>query len=490
MKKSRPWLLWAALALLALAAAGSFWAWGRLTREKVPEIEVPDTRVLLARHDPDEVEEIRTVLRSGETWTAVQTSPGILRFAGEGGHALDSAMASMLLSAVATVEARDTLAEDMAALADPPAAFGLDPARERVTVTYSDGSEITLVVGAKAGEGDTPFYFMRVEGRPELFALDVSTAEDLGMEAALLRVLPQPEIQQARISRISVRTAEGERSWALEGGIADPDTADRWFLETPLRYPADGEAMRTLRTNLTNLRLAGFAADDTPEARAAYGLDEPAAVITVEMDAGTTLVAGPNGAAVEKDWPAQTLVFTVGAARDEFVDYLLWDGCIATVSHFLVRGVTETRPLDTLSRYPVLTSLSNLARLTTETGGTRTCYEITRTTQTDENGETVTDETGRPVTVSAVTRDGEAMSWAAFEAAYGRLLLATVSGALPADFAGSEAQAHTRCVFETVTGVVHTLSLSDCDALHDAVWVDGCAAFYLVKGGLAFAPEE
>ena len=102
------------------------------------------------------------------------------------------------------------------------------------------------------------------------------------------------------------------------------------------------------------------------EELAKYGFDQPRAVITVHMAEGTTLVTDEAGSAAERDWPEETLTFTVGSARNELVDYVCFRDTICTVSRFMVSAVTDTVPLDTLTRYPVRTSLSNLKRLTVD----------------------------------------------------------------------------------------------------------------------------
>ena len=50
--------------------------------------------------------------------------------------------------------------------------------------------------------------------------------------------------------------------------------------------------------------------------------------------------------------------------------------------------------------------------------------------------------------------------------------------------------AHTVWTFETVTGVIHTIALSDYDLSHDAVTVDGSAYFYMQKNALTLDVPE
>ena len=480
-RRERPWLRWAALAAAALAVAGTLLALRAVREDQAArdaaELEAAaphDGRVTLSDRSEEAVASVAVTLRGGEAWTLTRAGDGWTVTSGGAAFPADAAVAQAVSYAVGYVEAQERLEADFDSLGESEAAFGLDPARAAVTVRYTDGGELSFRVGDRF-EDETAFYFMRVAGDPALYTLDAGTVSDLTMEAALLRELAQPQLHAARIDRITVETRQGTRAWRLEGEITDADAADRWALIEPLRYPAEGEAISRLEQNLGNLRLGGYVAEATAENLAAYGMNEPAAVITVHMAAGTTLVTEADGAAREQDWPEETVVLTVGAARSEMVDYLCWNGVIGTVSHFLVRAVTETKPEATLTRYPVRVSLSNLRALTVEEpGGTRR-YELTR--PAGENAE------------PAVTLDGAPMDYAAFESRYNRLLLVTVTGRLPEDWHGAEAEAHTRLRFETETGAAHTVSLSNYDALHDAVWVDGEALFYLVKGGMGLGED-
>ena len=493
-KKSRPHLRWVWLILALAVLAGGLTGW--LLAQKTPEepAEHPAEKGLLADYEDSQVRRVEVTFRGGDTWVMTADEAGACLVEAEGQRfEPDRAMARLVIASLGVVEYQEKLTDRLAQTADPTdmELFGLQPPRETVTVSYADGGRLTLYIGEKNADMDVPFYYLQVEGDPALYALDISTAQDLFVTAGMLRPVPQPEIQAARIDRISFRTQEGGCSWELAGEITDPDAADRWQLVEPFVYSAEGEAVANLRKNLVNLRVGGYVAEATPEELAKYGFDQPRAVITVHMAEGTTLVTDEAGSAAERDWPEETLTFTVGSARNELVDYVCFRDTICTVSRFMVSAVTDTVPLDTLTRYPVRTSLSNLKRLTVETAGGRDVYEVTRVEQVAENNELVLDDAGVPVTDNSVTRNGRPADWSAFQQCYGQLLLVTVSGVLPEGWQGEENQCHTRLVFETETGISHAIGLSDFDAFHDAVWVDGHAVFYLVKGGLSLTlPDE
>ena len=83
-------------------------------------------------------------------------------------------------------------------------------------------------------------------------------------------------------------------------------------------------------------------------------------------------------------------------------------------------------------------------------------------------------------------RNGEEISYDMFSAAWDRLLTVTVSGKLPNGYVPGEP--HTRYTIHSVSGAVHTVELSELDAMHDAVTLDGYTLFYLIKGGMTDLP--
>ena len=135
----------------------------------------------------------------------------------------------------------------------------------------------------------------------------------------------------------------------------------------------------------------------------------------------------------------------------------------------------------TMSRFPVMTALGNLKQLTICEGDVVTEYRLTRTEQVAANNALITDEEGHAVYITAVTKDGKPVDFAAFESAYQALTTVTVSGTLSAS--APLPVPHTAYIFTDVDGTVHTVELATFDVLHDAVIVNGHAAFYLIKDG-------
>ena len=422
---------------------------------------------------------IAVTLPDGTSWTAYQTEPGVLTVHADGSvYPMRDTLAAAMLYDAAGFTARSVLADDMSGLPEPLSAYGLDPPRQTVTLTYADGSGLTLHIGTKNAGLDEAFYYMTAEGDPRLFSVDAATAEDFAFEAPLLRAIEQPVLHASRIDRVEVEDADGLRVWELDGDIADPDAADRWMLTAPFRYACDGGMIRNLRRNLENLSMASWIGDATAEMRAAYGFDAPRARITVHQSAGTILGVGAGGAIEEQDWEDDTFELLLGTPQSDLVDRVLWAGSVWTIPHFRLAGILSLTPMNSLNTYVVPVSLSNLRRLTVEADGETHVWEITRA------GDGGAGEDGG----ITVTRDGQPLAYSVFEANYNRLLMVTVSGVLPEDWT-SEKTPHTVMTFETETGVTRTVALADFNGMQDAVITDGTAVFRLVKGAMAFTAE-
>ncbi len=207
--------------------------------------------------------------------------------------------------------------------------------------------------------------------------------------------------------------------------------------------------------------------------------------LTIDQGAGAMGSVNSDGVYSVNDWPESTLTLLVGAPKSEFVDYVQSDGSIYVVSHYSLQTYMTMDAQSTLTRYPVLTSLSNLRALTITTAKGEQQYLITQEELLDADGNPQLDDDGFPLLTDAVYVNGTPVAYEAFEAAYNRLLMATVSGVLPAVWYTTELP-HTTYTFHTKTGITHTIALTPFDALHDAVLVDGCAMFYIIRGGLGW----
>lgn len=437
-----------------------------------------DSSVLLTEGTYTDIASISIRRGDEPLWTASRNGETVSL---SGDIPMDLALAECLdfLSSAATIVAEDVLTDHPADYADHLADFGLESPRYEAHIHYTNGRSLDLRVGDKGPDGT--WRYMLVDGDDRLFAFSNGSVESLFVNRDTLRKVSQPALHKARIDRITLTGKESVIQWALEGDITDADAADKWHITSPFRYPADAEAMEKLLSSAAQLRLAAYVAPATPENLKIYGFDQPRLTIDIHMAAGTIATTNEDGSVDTNDWPESTVTFVIGGEKTDMIDFVRFEDSIYLSSHFTMGVFMDYDVTGTMSRYPVMTALGNLATLTVREGDMANEYTITRTEQVAANNELIADEDGNPVYTVTVTKDGEAVDYAAFEAAYNALALVKVSGSLP----GSDPlpAPHTAYTFTDVDGTVHTVELATFDVLHDAVIVDGHAAFYLIKGG-------
>ena len=120
-----------------------------------------------------------------------------------------------------------------------------------------------------------------------------------------------------------------------------------------------------------------------------------------------------------------------------------------------------------------------------ETDGRRDVYKLTRTPLLGQDNRTEADESGKPVYETTVTCNGSPVPYTAFESAYIRMETVRISGLLPSGWTTSEPP-HTTFTLKSTSGLTQTIALASFDVLHDAVIVNDCALFYLIRGGMEF----
>ena len=516
----------AGVLLCALLLAGCVVAAVLLTRkaEEKPEPGRQPVTGSIVQRSPEELVSMTITPRNGEAWTAVRLEDGSLgledtssdtssglrspawaaarsstenehtgSFSGrseppqgeaDGAVLIDSSVGEMLVDAAVHLTYEDVFTENRADWEPDAADFGLADPLITAVFRYTDGTETTVRIGNSADPEDNAVYYMTADGDDRLYAVGAGTVKDLRIEKNVLLPVPKLQIHSALLDRITVRDGDGSTRirWELKGEVSDQDAAENWILTSPVTYPADYEAMKNLKDSAEQLRLSTYVDSGTEENLETYGLKEPTAVLEMHMAAGSTGTVGTEGVYDISDWEERTKTLTVGKAKSDMVDYVLYEGKIYTISRFSVSAFTDSDPLSTVARYLVATPLNSLESVTVEAEGKEPVrYGLIRFDEEPAEGEnTETERTIRCI------RNGEEIPYETFAAAYERMLTVTVSGKLPDGYEAKET--HTKYTFRTVSGGTHTVELCDFDGMHDAVVMDGCMMFYLIKGGMTELP--
>ena len=488
-KKRRPQFsrLLMLIALVGVLIASTIW-YLNISMKPVTVPESVDTYHELYAYDPSEVRILTVTQQDGDTWTLRQDASGVVTIDGCEGWPLDRALIDTVLMVGSVVSWEDVLTDDPAEYTDHLADFGLAEPKLVIDVTYADGQRAVLRIGDKVQGIDMSYAYMLIEGSDSLYVLDQGTVSTLNVDKSIFRDVAQPVIHKARIDRITFTSSDGQlhAAWALEGHITDADAAAQWMMTYPSVYPADAVAVDSLRHNLSNIRLGVYVCEATPENMTLYGFDQPRFTIELHQAAGTVNSVSMMGVVEYTDYPESSLTFVIGGRKSDYVDYLMYDGAIYTASNFTLDVFMGIVPLDTISRYPVMVACALLDEMIIEQDGVKTVYRLERNGAYTQSGSLPFAGTESPAYETTVTRDGEEIPYAAFEAAYIRMETARISGLLPAGWQMAEPP-HTVFTLTSSAGSTHTIALSRFDAMHDAVIIDGCSMFYIIRGGLAFS---
>ena len=486
-RKPLLWILLCAAVLVTGVTAGILLQ-NRAT-EETGQTHQHITGAITAR-DAEDLLSLTVTRRGQEPWTAVREEDGSLRLEPEDASEpntwiVDDSIANRLVDAAVNLTYEDIFTDNRSDWEPGAEDFGLKDPLVTAVFRYTDGSEITARFGGSADPEDNAYYYMTIDGDDRLYAVAAGTVEDLDTGKELLHPVHLLEIRRALLDRITVRNGNGtvRQEWTLQGKVSDRDAAENWLLTAPFVYPADYDAMKSLRDSAENLRLGVYIGNAEEEALKQCGLDQPAAIIELHMAEGSTGTVSDFGVYDVVDWQERTETLILGGRKSEMVDYVRFGDGIYTISRFSVEVFTETDPLATVARYAVATPLNSLESVMVEKPEGSVHYAIVRTEDADEAEQAGSEETPQ----YRCMRNGEEISYDVFSAAWERLLTVTVSGRLPAGWQRKET--HTKYTLRTVSGGTHTIELSDYDGMHDAVTLDGHTYFYLIKGGMTELPE-
>lgn len=217
----------------------------------------------------------------------------------------DGAVAS-LLAALTASEIKRTLEKTPAA--EDLRRFGLSPPAVKVSTTMKNGLTLPpLVVGAQTALGDSTY--VQRGGGATVYLTDATLAFALNKQPNDLRdrtILSFPLEQAARIeiraAGAALKLAKGEKGeWALEG---------------PPQKNAKADAVMEYLMTLARLRAKSFI-DDRPAEVKKYGLEPPAAKISVTAKDGGTIASLETGAKSGSDYYARREGFPTVYAIDE-----------------------------------------------------------------------------------------------------------------------------------------------------------------------------
>lgn len=462
-RKARRGLLWAALILALLVAAGLWYALRSAPVELPPQsVAVP---VTLSDREIGEIAAI-TVENGGGVYTLLPTDAG-WRLA-DADYPLREELLSALVQDAALVAAEDTVGDLREQPAWRLADFGLDTGCVRVAVDFTDGGRVVFRVGDSVPQ-EIPARYLYVEGDSHIYTVSADVYDAYITTPLELHAVSDPALKGDLIDRIAF---SGERPFVMAR------EADGWYLTEPVRYPLSDAAVGSLLKKLEGLRFAQYAADGGTAELAAYGLEPPERTVTLDIAESVLTGYDQDGQPLaETRLPAYQLTLELGRMDGDVVFYCRYKGDILKATAFSA-GFLRTQGYDALLlTAPFNAPTNDLRRLTWQ----ETVYDLSLQERVLPNNRLETDEDGNILYDVVVERDGQPVDSDAFLTAYRGLLELRTVDRLPADYALPEEAPLLRVNF-TRQASGREICLYPLDALHRAVTIDGVALFQVEKG--------
>jgi hypothetical protein len=216
----------------------------------------------------------------------------------------DQSDTSTLVSSLSTLEVGRVIDEKPASVKD----YGLDP--PRISVGYrvtGDQTMHRLLVGAKTPTG-TDLY-AQIEGQPKVFLIGSFNEDTFNKTTFAFR--EKTALKFARESVTGVTIDQGGKLVTLT------KDGNKWRLKTPEDARADEGAIEGIVSKLADAKMKALTADaaaPSPADMKKWGLDKPAAVVTIvagSANASMAFGAKADDASVYARDLSRPLVFTV-----------------------------------------------------------------------------------------------------------------------------------------------------------------------------------
>ena len=164
------------------------------------------------------------------------------------------------------------------------AEYGLQAPRERLLMTAHGGHQTEALFGNETViEGNT---YLQLQGLAEVFVVGDELKKLLGKDVNAWRDHRVTDLAATDVNKLVLKDAAGEIELQKDG--------EHWKLVKPLAYRADDAKVNDTISQITNLTVSSFVADDKADA-ASYGLAEPKGTITLHTakdPKGTELLIG------------------------------------------------------------------------------------------------------------------------------------------------------------------------------------------------------
>jgi hypothetical protein len=288
-RKKNPTLV-ALLLLLPLLAWGGYEFWSMLKYGPVPEPGQSPRLAQLVSMSPDDV--ARAELKSGEKSLVLVRTGKEWRIEQPIAAKADAAMVDQMLKDLLEPNVDSVIADKV----EDPAQYGLDKPAFVATLTNKSGQKRVIQTGLKDPR-DIAVY-AREASRPALFLLSSFTVDNLkGKKAEDLRDKTVLAIDPEKVNRVTIERPSGTV-------VVERKGKEEWTITRPTPAPAEKEDLRFYLTQLKDLKVEKFVAEQANDL-SKYGLTTPQLSVSVDGTPEKKLLIGKEVAGEQNVYAAR-----------------------------------------------------------------------------------------------------------------------------------------------------------------------------------------
>jgi hypothetical protein len=299
-----------------------------------------------------------------------------------------------ILNTISNITAMKLIEDSPSNLAD----FGLDAPKPYIEVTLADGSKMSFKVGVQAASGEG--YYAMVNDNNKVYLVDNSYNTGLTYtNLSMTKLVNGPAVKAENINYINVekRDSENVELKLMPNGANDNSGyGASWQYLKPYGdgYTADSNAISTLLQNYTSFNYTGcvdYKGDDL----AKYGLDKPAASITVgyyETDSKPTPTPSTSGGPQSQNKVGKIYKIYIGNKTEDGNYYVRVNdlNSVYLLLSTTVDAMLNVDPFTQLNKYAAIPNVLKVDKVTAEINGTTYAMTVKTTkTKDKENNEVI-----------------------------------------------------------------------------------------------------
>lgn len=433
-----------------------------------PHVHQAAERYMMIEQKEEDLLRFEVTNSKGEQFALVNTGAGF-QVERQPDYPLNEVDVSLMVKDLTILEATDLAGDaplDTAVLQE----LGLGPDAPRVTASYRDGQDITLLFGADA-RTEIPADFIMMADDSKVYTISPETKQHFDRSLNTLHTVPAINFNSQLVQRIRV---EGENAFVLE------QQEGWWEVKEPVLAAADHQAVGKLLKDIGSMRFALYADEGSSSKLEEYGLLSPRRRIVFELSDSVITGYDKDDRVVDSlPVPAQQIQLDLGADYGNIGLYLLYDGKVYLGSNASMGFLKQLSLASVKSSSPLGIPVNRLRSILAEEGGKQALFTIGFMEAVLPNNQLARDEMGNLLYDILVDVGTAEIKPDSFMQEYLKLMALAGHGALPEGFTADDDQMLRRYQFELLDGTTRELAFYPFDALHAAMRVNGVFVSYV-----------